>query len=183
MAYLTVSRPDVAVYIAALQRTSHKPTVGEVKRLNALIRWVKANPQKRVFRRPNSPLSTLVIMSDAGFAAEHASGRSHRGALTMLTPPIDFTKAGNCTVHLLDWSSCVQRRVTRSTYAVQWLREELVSTRLSDLLWVDTRSMSADGLTKGSIDREAIHEGMAGVCKLHQPALSAKLSSNIQVES
>eukprot|EP00971_Amphidinium_carterae_P346414 6487844-Amphidinium_carterae.1 len=80
MAYLTVSRPDVAVYIAALQRTSHKPTVGEVKRLNALIRWVKANPQKLVFRRPNSPLTTLVVMSDAGFAAEHESGRSHRGA-------------------------------------------------------------------------------------------------------
>eukprot|EP00971_Amphidinium_carterae_P182427 3620375-Amphidinium_carterae.1 len=233
VAYLTVSRPDIAVYVAALQRTSHKRKVTEVRKLNAIIRWVKANPCQLVFKVPPTPMCSLLVMSDAGFAAEHDSGRSHRGAVVLLAPKTEFSVPFECTVHLLDWASSAQRRVTRSTYAselyaavdaydsslllrqcllevrtgnisasharleaeasvprllplvlcidaksvfqsvasrvpripaeknlvvqIQWLKEELELFRLSDLLWLDTRSMSADGLTKGSISRDALH--------------------------
>eukprot|EP00971_Amphidinium_carterae_P057853 1144219-Amphidinium_carterae.2 len=201
-----------------------------------------------VYRVPTTPL----VMSDAGFAAEHDTGRSHRGATVLLAPAVDFSRPFECTMHLLDWASCAQRRVTRSTYAselyaavdaydsalllrqclleirsgiisassarceaeatvprslplvlcidaksvfqsvasrvprtpaeknlvvrIQWLREELETFRLSDLQWLDTRSMCADGLMKGSISREALHELMGGTYKLLQSAESARLS-------
>ena len=45
---------------------------------------------------------------------------------------------------------------------VQFVRELLDSHVLSALLWIDTRDMFADGLTKGAIDREDLHAIMRG---------------------
>ena len=45
---------------------------------------------------------------------------------------------------------------------VQFVRELLDSHVLSVLSWLDTRDMIADGLTKGSIDRLALHTLMDG---------------------
>ena len=45
---------------------------------------------------------------------------------------------------------------------VQFIRELLDCGVLKALLWIDTRDMFADGLTKGSIDREALHKLMDG---------------------
>ena len=44
-----------------------------------------------------------------------------------------------------------------------WLRELLDIGLLSVLQWADTRDMSADGHTKGSIDRKAILDLMKGI--------------------
>mgnify|MGYP003333188050 CR=1 FL=1 len=45
----------------------------------------------------------------------------------------------------------------------QYVRELLETAVLRWLLWVDTRDMHSDGLTKGTVDRAALHELMAGV--------------------
>ena len=45
---------------------------------------------------------------------------------------------------------------------VQFLREMLDRRTLSSLIWIDTRDMVSDGLTKGAVSREALHEAMAG---------------------
>ena len=42
-------------------------------------------------------------------------------------------------------------------------------TVISQLSWIDTRDMLADGLTKGSVDRSALHTVMAGTMKLNHP--------------
>ena len=39
---------------------------------------------------------------------------------------------------------------------IQFIREMLDSGVLDALLWIDTRDMLADGLTKGSVDRAAL---------------------------
>jgi hypothetical protein len=46
---------------------------------------------------------------------------------------------------------------------VQYLRELLDTKVLEALVWIDTRDMCADGLTKGCIDRELIHSIMQGI--------------------
>ena len=51
---------------------------------------------------------------------------------------------------------------------VQFLRELLDRGVLHRLWWLDTRDMAADGLTKGSIDRMAVHSIMDGVMMLQQ---------------
>ena len=45
---------------------------------------------------------------------------------------------------------------------VQFLRELLDKEIIKYLFWIDTRDTSADGLTKGSVSREALHELMNG---------------------
>ena len=51
-----------------------------------------------------------------------------------------------------------------------WLREFLSKAIISNLLWVDTRDMVADGLTKGSVGRTQIQQAAQGVrCRTHTP--------------
>ena len=50
-----------------------------------------------------------------------------------------------------------------------YLRELLDDGVLSALIWQDTRDMIADGLTKGAVDRQGLHDVMDGVVKvLHE---------------
>ena len=46
---------------------------------------------------------------------------------------------------------------------IQYLRELLDKDIIQGLIWLDTRDMGADGLTKGSVSRDALHQLMAGV--------------------
>ena len=53
---------------------------------------------------------------------------------------------------------------------VQYLRELLDLHVLHALMWMDTRYMTADGLTKGSVDRIALHLLMSGEIEIvHDP--------------
>ncbi len=45
---------------------------------------------------------------------------------------------------------------------VQYLRELLDSKVLLGIVWVNTRDTHADGLTKGVVDRQALHLMMSG---------------------
>ena len=53
---------------------------------------------------------------------------------------------------------------------VLWLRDLLCLGQLRSLAWEDTRDMSADGLTKGSIKRSALHAVASGSRqRVHEP--------------
>jgi hypothetical protein len=62
---------------------------------------------------------------------------------------------------------------------VQFIRELLDTHVLACLIWIDTRSMLADGLTKGVVDREDLEQAMEGFHKIiHEVKLwSSKLRS------
>ena len=49
---------------------------------------------------------------------------------------------------------------------VQYLRELLNNRVLSSLVWMDTRDMTADGLTKGAVDRGLLHKLMDGTMEI-----------------
>ena len=51
---------------------------------------------------------------------------------------------------------------------VQYLRELLDHHVLEALMWLDTRDMTADGLTKGAVERDALHLLMAGSLEIKQ---------------
>ena len=53
---------------------------------------------------------------------------------------------------------------------VQYLRELLNNRVLSSLVWMDTRDMTADGLTKGAVDRGLLHKLMDGTMEIVHPA-------------
>lgn len=52
---------------------------------------------------------------------------------------------------------------------VQWLRELLDHRVIHSIAWVDTRDMHGDGLTKGKVSRELIHDLMKGAYILRHP--------------
>ncbi len=47
------------------------------------------------------------------------------------------------------------------------MRELLERRVLGDIVWIDTRDMSADGLTKGAVSRELLHQIMDGDMIIH----------------
>jgi hypothetical protein len=51
-------------------------------------------------------------------------------------------------------------------FHLAYMREALASGLLRSLTWLDTRDMVVDGLTKGMLDRSALHRLMAGVWQL-----------------
>jgi hypothetical protein len=66
---------------------------------------------------------------------------------------------------------------------VLWLREMRDKGLVSDIIWTDTRDMYADGLTKGVIKRDALHELMNGKLMLrHDVAIcKQRYKPNMQV--
>ena len=54
-------------------------------------------------------------------------------------------------------------------YHAQWVRELLDAGTISALWWIDTRDCCPDGLTKGSVPRDAILEVMRGRWILQHP--------------
>ena len=53
---------------------------------------------------------------------------------------------------------------------VQFVRELLERRVLGDIVWIDTRDMSADGLTKGAVSRELLHQVMDGNMNIQHAA-------------
>ena len=55
---------------------------------------------------------------------------------------------------------------------IQFLRELLDHGVLVAIVWLDTRDMRADGLTKGAVQREALLRLLDGLCiMMHEPKI------------
>ena len=248
VAYAVQSRPDIAVYIAALQKESKTATYAAARRLNKVLLWAQKNPKKITYRQLSSYPDCLALVSDSAFKAREDSGLSMRGMIAIRIDSKSLLKTGRMQCHLLHTVSKTQRHVTRSTFAselfaatdsmdyglvqilsleellvgnlsweqarelqqrspekmqtklalivdarsvtlaitapvlkapaensalvsVAWLRDHLRNRVLDFLLWADTRVMISDGLTKGSINRESIHEVMNGEWNIHTPLI------------
>ena len=264
--FALLTRCDIAVFVGALQRVAHKPTILHCKRLNAVLRWAQRNPAQLRYRRFNTLENQhLRVYSDAAFKKEEADGHSMRGALYLrcCSPSASNNKpfsmyTSTVQGHLLDMKSGGQRRVVRSTFTAEslaacdaldqgivlaqtlhemqtgdttahssrqtrenggfkipmalyidalsvyaavtavfikipadqsvlchlhYLREMLDHDVLRLLVWVDTRDMLADGLTKGSVERQVLHDTMDGrvnftqECKAWRPTHFLKRAS------
>ena len=117
VAYCLLTRPDVAVFVTALQRESHQAKVIHVKRLNILVRWLQANPRKLQY--PVMPKPDLLLqISDSSYKAKAEDGLSVRGLVTVRVASssvLDGHRSASC--HVLDYVSKAQRHVTRSTFS------------------------------------------------------------------
>ena len=250
IAFAALTRPDLAVFISALQRHSQSPCIIHAKRLNMVVRWAQRNPRRikyvsldKLSRPTGSTVPThLRQYGDAAFKKEETTGHSMRGALYIRTAGRDMTTMTNTQYgHLIDYAARSQRRVVRATFTaellngcdtqdkgfllaqmlhevttgivscahsrhlrenggyaipmvlyldalsvyaavtatfiktpadngvlchLQYLRELLDHNVLHALAWTDTRDMLADGMTKGAVERDAIHDVMDGTIKV-----------------
>ena len=144
IAYALLTRPDVSVFVAVLQRESHKAQVVHVRRLNTLLKWLQSNPRKITYPKMSYP-KTLLQVSDSSYKAKAEDGLSVRG-LVSLRVDLAEVRAGKKHVpcHLLDFASKQQRHVTRSTFS-----SELFA--------------ATDAIDVGLLHKLAIHELSEGV--------------------
>ena len=119
LAYLLLTRVDIAVYVAALQLVSKAPKIIHVKRLNAVTRWAQRNPKSLVYRKLTMPVQ-LIGIGDSAFKRDDTDNTGHamKGGMFLL----HSAAAGSVTtgaVQLLEYYSRKQRHVCRSTYAAE----------------------------------------------------------------
>ena len=150
VAYSTLTRPDIGVFVSALQRHNQKPKNIHAKRLNAVVRWAQRNPQKLHYKRlpmlspgssgqlkpgdkfmphrghqrarKNEVPSHLRQYGDAAFKKEELTGHSMRGSLYLRCPGHNNEDMVVTTKgHLLHFVNKQQRRVVRATFTAELL--------------------------------------------------------------
>lgn len=117
IAYAVQSRPDIAVYVAALQKESQQATFKSARKLNKVLLWAQKNPRSIKYNQLDSYPDTLVLVSDSAFRAREQDGLSMRGLACLRMSRNDLDKQGDMKCHLLHTVSKSQRHVTRSTFA------------------------------------------------------------------
>ena len=118
IAYSLITRPDIAVFVTALQRESHKALYVHVTRINTLLKWAQANPRKITYPVMRAYPDALVQISDSSYRAKAEDGLSVRGLVSVRTCLKDID--AGCTqteCHMIDFVSKAQRHVTRSTFS------------------------------------------------------------------
>jgi hypothetical protein len=79
LAYLSLMRIDVIVFIAELQRYNHAPKVIHAKRLNSAVRWVQRNLIDLRYGHFDQKDNIVFGISDAAFKKEEEEATAMRG--------------------------------------------------------------------------------------------------------
>ena len=123
VAWIVLTRVELAVYVQALQRRAHAPRVTDCKRLNRVIRYMKRHKCGLKTVCVRHPL-TFVGFTDVAFKAhpDERIGLALRGlAATMQqdAPTNDQPHSVGGLANLLDFTVRRQRRVVRSTSSAE----------------------------------------------------------------
>ena len=117
VAWVTQTRPDVAVFVSALQRKMKAPTAGDVINLNRVLKYLKVKPLDVVYKKLEGPWAIIAI-SDSSFKGEDQEHTAVRSGIIALT-----SRAGPCVgvnkLQVLEYVSKKQSKVCRSTYAAE----------------------------------------------------------------
>eukprot|EP00971_Amphidinium_carterae_P028631 563653-Amphidinium_carterae.1 len=165
---MTQSRPDIAVWIHSLQRAAKTPQRLHAVKLNSLVKDMKKNQCGLRYERLESHDLELHLFSDAAYRVqpESPSGLAVRGSC------IALTAASTCKqdsligkIHLIDYQSVKQKRVTRSTYAAELngladAAEQATMTKyiLAELLDPELQKQGDTTMVKQLASRALSHE-------------------------
>ena len=119
LAWVSQTRMDAAVFIGALQRRLHKPTVGDVLNLNRVVNYVKSKPMRMTFRRLDQPWK-IVAISDSGFKGEDQDHLAVRSGIICLVNK-NFPTIGRNQLQIVEFVSRKQSHVCRSTFSAELL--------------------------------------------------------------
>ncbi|CAK0800860.1 unnamed protein product [Prorocentrum cordatum] len=152
-AWMTQTMAPIAVYVSYLQRQAKKPAVGDIRKINRLLKWIMVNAKQLGVRFIELDMTRvrLAVVSDSAFHAMEFEGLAIRGCVIMLLEADDEVLQTGTTyrIVMLDWYSRKQNNVVRSTYAAE----------LMALL---------DALGTGTLMNVAMTEISEGVCTANQ---------------
>ncbi|CAK0867548.1 unnamed protein product [Prorocentrum cordatum] len=160
IAWRIMTRIDIYIYVAALQRHGKAPKVGHIKKMNVLLKYMKEHPLALTTHKLKLPLSDgcdyLLLL--AGFMTEIQGGELDARQLRDMVDG-----AEGCMVPALPLEACVDAQSVFSgitaeqvripeerhtLYHAQWVRELLDRLILRTLWWIDTRTAARMGLPK-----------------------------------
>ena len=116
LSWTVQTRLDTAIYICSLQRAAKAPLAEHAARLNMVTKWAKRKPAYLTYHTLPTPCVT-VVASDSAFRKEDARGLAMRGAVIGVGTEQVETPGGG--LHVLEFYSRKQRRVTRSTFSAE----------------------------------------------------------------
>ena len=119
VAWATQTRPDVLVYVCALQRQMQKPRWLDVAHLNRIILYMQHRPLHLLYKKVTPPLQILLI-SDSAFQSKGQDCLAIKsGAVALASASVDLSKPETINIMALDWLSRKQTHVCRSTFAAE----------------------------------------------------------------
>lgn len=118
LSWLTQTRLDICVYVVALQRAAKSPRAEHGLRLNRVAKWARRKDSALVFCILANPVR-IVAISDSAFRKEDVLGLAIRGAIIALVDSLFGADELGGAVHVLEFYSRKQRRVTRSTFSAE----------------------------------------------------------------
>ena len=117
LAWVVQTRPDVAIYISALQRHLQDPRAVDVLNANRVLRYLKLHPLSMKIRRVNAPWQ-LIVVSDSAYKSDTQDCLAMRSGAIFLADKTGLRQGIN-NVQLVDFVSKKQTRVCRSTFVAE----------------------------------------------------------------
>ena len=149
VAWVVNTRADVAIFVGALQRVAKSPRYVDIKRLNIVLKFLKRHPIETKFKTIKGPLR-IVAISDSAFKRQDESPLACRGSMIVLSADNPENPGGD--IHVIDYQSKKQKRVTRSTYGaeIHGLADTMEAARTIACAYTElyTGAKTFDGLCK-----------------------------------
>lgn len=117
IAWTVQTRPDIAVFTAALQRKLQSPTGRDIIHLNRILAYLKRKPLKRFYRKVDRPWKVYVI-SDSSFKGSEDDALAMRSGIIAFGNK-DGPVVGSNPIQIIEYVSKKQSRVCRSTYTAE----------------------------------------------------------------
>jgi hypothetical protein len=118
LSWLVQCRPDLCIYVGALQRIATKATTGHVLKINQLVRYVRKRDCFLFFPAMKAPFK-IGCISDAAFRRESIAGLSMRGAIICVMEDRPLLAGQITKIHWIEYYARKQRRVVRSTFSAE----------------------------------------------------------------
>ena len=113
VAWLLLTRMDIAVYVSSLQRIAKKPKALHMRRLNRVVRYVLEVPQRLRYGRLQLPVK-LVPIGDSAYQEQFEADRLVvRGMIYALAHETKQKDRVSFEVQVLDWLAGKQQHVVR----------------------------------------------------------------------
>ena len=104
------------MFVGRFQRHSQKVKIQDMKGLNTLLRWIKRKPFRITYGKLGTPVG-LCVIADSAYRADDDDCLALRAAILVMIEVRGGIPSGH--VHVIDYCSRKQPRVTRSTFGAE----------------------------------------------------------------
>eukprot|EP00972_Heterocapsa_arctica_P110129 16216401-Heterocapsa_arctica.AAC.1 len=81
LASLVIMRPDIAIFVSALQKHAKQPEVRHLRRLNTVLSWVRRKKCSLYYAKDIQQPLRVVAVNNSAFRKEANTGLAMRGTV------------------------------------------------------------------------------------------------------